>query len=146
MYVTSSPETLNGVITFLKLSKAICSSNTKVPQLVYICFQVSLLFEVEDLSQASPATVSRAGMIYLNVEDLGWRPFTTSWINTKQDPTLAEILWKLVEKFFQVCLEHKRLHCPDLVPVDMLSSVRAVTQIYDAFANAENGVVAGESY
>lgn len=45
---------------------------------------VSILFEVEDLSQASPATVSRAGMIYLNVEDLGWQPFVQSWLQKKE--------------------------------------------------------------
>jgi dynein heavy chain len=42
-----------------------------------------LLFEVEDLSQASPATVSRAGMIYLNVEDLQWWPYAESWLQRK---------------------------------------------------------------
>lgn len=54
--------------------------------------QVSILFEVEDLSQASPATVSRAGMIYLNVEDLGWWPYVTSWLQKKQAAGADQVL------------------------------------------------------
>ena len=33
-----------------------------------------LLFEISDLRTATPATVSRAGIIYLNATDLGWNP------------------------------------------------------------------------
>lgn len=42
--------------------------------------QVGLVFEVEDLAVASPATVSRAGMIYLNISELGWNSILQSWV------------------------------------------------------------------
>ena len=42
--------------------------------------QVRLLFEIENLAVASPATVSRAGMIYLDIEELGWKPIVDMWI------------------------------------------------------------------
>eukprot|EP00928_Gymnodinium_smaydae_P031098 TRINITY_DN22944_c0_g2_i2.p1 TRINITY_DN22944_c0_g2~~TRINITY_DN22944_c0_g2_i2.p1 ORF type:complete len:3465 (-),score=972.42 TRINITY_DN22944_c0_g2_i2:18-9410(-) len=39
-----------------------------------------IVFEVQDLRNASPATVSRAGIIYVSASDLGWEPITQSWL------------------------------------------------------------------
>jgi dynein heavy chain len=45
--------------------------------------QVTLLFETEDLSTASPATVSRAGIVYCDYDKLGWKPYLESWLKQK---------------------------------------------------------------
>lgn len=37
-------------------------------------------------------------MIYLNVEDLGWQPFITSWLASKKNEVLVANLTKLIER------------------------------------------------
>lgn len=77
-------ESMNTLLDDNKLLTLLSGERISMPA------QVSILFEVEDLSQASPATVSRAGMIYLNVEDLGWQPFVKSWLQRKQVRLLTQ--------------------------------------------------------
>ena len=42
--------------------------------------RMAMVFEVADLLEASPATVSRCGMVYLTPEKLGWQVQTKPWI------------------------------------------------------------------
>jgi dynein heavy chain len=44
---------------------------------------VKLMFEVETLVNASPATVSRAGIIYVSETDLDWQPVVLAWLQTR---------------------------------------------------------------
>ena len=41
---------------------------------------VKIMFENETLLNASPATVSRCGIIYVSASDLGWTPLVKSWV------------------------------------------------------------------
>ena len=50
-----------------------------------------MLFEVQDLAEAAPSTVSRCGMVYLTADELGWRPYVRSWIlRTFPDESVLE--------------------------------------------------------
>ena len=47
---------------------------------------MSVMFEVEDLAQASPATVSRCGMVYMEQVGLGVQALVESWIQRMPAP------------------------------------------------------------
>jgi dynein heavy chain len=43
-----------------------------------------LLFEVGDLESASPATVSRLGVVYVPSESVGWMAYVASWLQVRR--------------------------------------------------------------
>ena len=60
---------------------------------------VKLMFEVEDLRNAAPSTVSRAGIIFVSESDLDWEPVLQSWLKKKpssQSATFATVFGKYV--------------------------------------------------
>ncbi|KAK2951696.1 putative Dynein axonemal heavy chain 1 [Blattamonas nauphoetae] len=66
-------ESMNSV---LDDNKILCLSNG---DRIKFASNMSMLFEVADLKVASPATVSRCGMIYLEKEQLSWKEVAESW-------------------------------------------------------------------
>ena len=52
-----------------------------------------------DLRYASPATVSRCGMVYVDPKNLGYMPYWTKWCASRQNKTEQSELDRLFEKY-----------------------------------------------
>jgi dynein heavy chain, axonemal len=96
--------------------------------------EVGLIFEVEDLSVASPATVSRCGMVYLDQNDLTWEPISESWIEKFSDEMLKETLRELFQRWVPKMLREKKGKCKELVPGNETASVLYFCKLLDALA------------
>ncbi|XP_011787368.1 PREDICTED: dynein heavy chain 14, axonemal-like, partial [Colobus angolensis palliatus] len=67
-------ENLNSV---LDDTRTLCLANS---ERIALTNKIRVIFEVDSLSQTSPATVSRCAMVYMDPVDLGWEPYVKSWL------------------------------------------------------------------
>ena len=71
---------------------------------------VNFIFESHDLSCASPATISRMGMIFLSKEEIDIKAVVNSWLNVH----IAR-LPKLQQSFIQDCVDKHFYRCLEMV-------------------------------
>lgn len=88
--------------TVLDDNKMLCLANS---ERIKLTEWVHMVFEVQDLQQASPATVSRCGMVYVDPTELGWMPIVQSWRKTITASQLCDELMQYVMEQFASYLD-----------------------------------------
>jgi dynein heavy chain, axonemal len=98
--------------------------------------QMRVLFEVQDLAVASPATVSRCGMVYVSETALGWAPFVRMWLATKLaallPPSFCDLVWQLCESHVENALAWVQRNGSAFIPSTDLNLVVSMTSLIQA--------------
>jgi dynein heavy chain len=123
-------ENMNTVLDDNKLLSLANSDRIKMTD------QMHLLFEVGDLAQASPATVSRCGMVYYQPEDLGWRPLVNMWISQKPE-VIRDPISTLFEACFDPACDTLRESCKTVVAPVVWNIASGVCALFDALSNSQ---------
>jgi dynein heavy chain, axonemal len=122
--------------TVLDDNKKLCLTSGEIIQLSE---PMTMMFEPEDLAVASPATVSRCGMVYMEPTSLGYDVLLQSWLN-KTPSLLGEkfrgMFQMLFDKFVPSLLGFLRRYCTEPLPTVNNCLVDALLHLMDTF-NAE---------
>ncbi|XP_062848433.1 dynein axonemal heavy chain 11 [Trichomycterus rosablanca] len=110
------------------------ASNERIP----LTSTMRLVFEISHLKNATPATVSRAGILYVNPQDLSWNLYVSSWIDRRGCQTERAHLTILFDKYVSRCLEQIRSSSKTIVPITDISMVQTLCSLLDSLLVPEN--------
>ncbi|XP_068888721.1 dynein axonemal heavy chain 9 isoform X1 [Aphelocoma coerulescens] len=110
------------------------ASNERIP----LNPTMRLLFEISHLRTATPATVSRAGILYINASDLGWSPAVSSWIDRREVQSERANLTILFDKYLPVCLDTLRTRFKKIIPIPEQSMVQMLCYLLECLLTEEN--------
>ncbi|XP_032694671.1 dynein heavy chain 14, axonemal [Lontra canadensis] len=115
-------------------NRTLCLANS---ERIALTDKIRLIFEVDSLSQASPATVSRCAMVYMDPVDLGWEPYMKSWLlktSKIMSQTGVSCLEFMIKNSVADGLQFMKKHqkCQPF-PVQDVMTVMTLCRILDAF-------------
>ncbi|XP_076826201.1 dynein axonemal heavy chain 1-like isoform X3 [Clavelina lepadiformis] len=100
--------------TVLDDNKKLCLSSGEI---IKLTAHMTMMFEVADLAVASPATVSRCGMVYLEPGYIGLAPFVYCWLKRVPDAIFPYIdkLQSLFDRFLESSVQFMRKNMKEIV-------------------------------
>ncbi|KFW03432.1 Dynein heavy chain 9, axonemal, partial [Fulmarus glacialis] len=110
------------------------ASNERIP----LNPTMRLVFEISHLRTATPATVSRAGILYINPSDLGWNPPVSSWIDRREIQSERANLTILFDKYLPICLDTLRTRFKKIIPIPEQSMVQMLCYLLECLLTEEN--------
>ena len=123
--------------TVLDDNKKLCLMSSEV---IAMTPGMSMIFEPMDLAEASPATVSRCGMVYLQPHEMGWHHLYMSWkknLPTSFNNDQIKVLDNLVEIIIQPTIDNIRKEQKEEAPVEdqnlVVSMLRILRALFKAF-------------
>ncbi|KAM6343872.1 dynein axonemal heavy chain 9 isoform 1-T1 [Alca torda] len=128
-------ESLNTVMDDNKVMNVLTlASNERIP----LNPTMRLVFEISHLRTATPATVSRAGILYINPSDLGWNPPVSSWIDRREIQSERANLTILFDKYLPICLDTLRTRFKKIIPIPEQSMVQMLCYLLECLLTEEN--------
>ncbi|UJR10317.1 hypothetical protein I4U23_014523 [Adineta vaga] len=111
------------------------ASNERIP----LNETMRLLFEISHLKTATPATVSRAGILYVSTNDIGYSPLYVSWIEQRESSSERNHLLLLFDKYIPRCLELlKSGRVRTITPLVDVCHIQMLCNILDCLLTPQN--------
>ena len=90
------------------------------------------------MKYATPATVSRAGILYLNTTDVGWGPYVQSWLEKREDASERSSLSVLFDRYVNTCLDMYRTGKFKTAKIEEFSMVVTLCNILEGLLTPKN--------